>query len=281
VKFVKCALLVLGLAAAPAFAKDACTGFNLLGLVGDMETTVAAASVPPRIRVVGRYLSFDVVASSFAVENYTIHKSVNDKAITAGVHNPVYAAKTPNHRGLALNSPVKLTLQAERLELVRYGPGLTMTLRARDCAQGTMFRMEIKRDDGTPTIVTHTLATAAGNLQPFYFDNVAFRAREGDTVAGSVVTPRINIANDFSSLFVVQDIPQAATRINEPACATPIDTRARTIVNVEHCGNRSIWSVASGGAMEMAAGGDAVEVRDVPIGFPFPVPATDRLRLGF
>lgn len=301
-------LLLAGMLTAPAFAakSEGCEGggFTVLGRTGPTEVDVPAGSVPARFSVVGKYVRFDVVAATFAVENYAFLPTNNPLDMTAGVVTPVFASKTPNHRGLVLNSAIELSLDAEVLEMQRFGRGLSMKIQAKDCAQGGVFQMEPERDDGSATVITHILANAPGNVLPFYFDNARFRAREGEFLPYKDTTvqvrPRINIANDFSPRFVARDSPQVAERIDEPACATPIDTRFGTIAVVQHCGGRSIWSVASGGRMGFVSGEDAVEVappaadcvrrcqarnqvrgQAVVLGFPFPVPADDRLRPRF
>jgi hypothetical protein len=301
-------LLLAAMLSMPAFGakSEGCEGggFTVLGRSGAVEVDVPAASVPARFTVVGKYIRFDVVAATFAVENYTFLPTTNPLDMTSGVATPVFASKTPNHRGLVLNSVIELSLDEEVLEMQRFGRGLSMKIQAKDCAQGGVFQMEPERGDGTATVITHTLANAPGNVLPFYFDNARFRAREGDFVPYKDTTvevrPRVNIANDFSARFVARDSPQVAERIDEPACSTPIDTRFGTIVNVQHCGGRSVWSVASGGRMGFVSGEDAIEVappatdctrrcqaqnrvrgRSVKLGFPFPVPAEDRLRPRF
>lgn len=298
-------LLLAGLLAAPAFAasSEGCEGggFTVLGRSGAVEVDVPASSLPARFLVQGKYIQFEVVAASFAVENYAFRPTTNALDMTAGMLTPVFASKTPNHRGLVLTSALELSLEGEVLEMERTGPGLTMKIQAKDCAQGGVFQMEPERTDGTATVITHLLANGPGALTPFYFDNPNFRAREGDTVPykdTTVIVPaRVNIANDFSRRFVARDSPQVAERIQEDACATPIDKRDGTIVLVRHCGGRSIWSVASGGRMGFVSGEDAIEVappatdctrrcqarnqvrgQSVKLGFPFPVPLDDRLR---
>lgn len=302
------ALLLAGLTAAPAFAakSEGCEGggFTVLGRSGNVEVDIPAANVTSTFRVQGKYVQFDVDATTFAVLNYAFLPTSNPLDMTGGLLTPVFASKTPDHRGLVLNSAIELSLDAEVLEMQRLGRGLSMKIQAKDCAQGGVFQMEPQRSDGTATLITHNLADAPGNRLPFYFDNANFRAREGDEVPYKdttvVVSARINIANDFSRRFVARDSPQVAERIPQPACATPIDTRTGAIVTVEHCGGQSVWSVASGGRMGFVTGEDAIEVappatectrkcqaqnrvrgRSVKLGFPFPVPPLDRLRPRF
>lgn len=304
------ALLIAAVLSSPALAASSAGceggGFTVLGRSGNVETDIPASGVPPRFSVVGKYLRFDVVAATFAIENYAFLPTTNPLDMTSGMITPVWASKTPDHKGLVLNSAVELSLDAEVIELARLGQGLSMKIQAKDCANGGVFQMEPERGDGAVTRITHTLADGAGALTPFYFDNPNFRAREGDTVPYKdttvVVSNRVNIANDFSPRFVARDSPQVATRVNEPACSNTFPSRVsptgtRTIL---HCGGRSIWDVASGGRMGFVTGEDAIEVappatnctskcqaqnrvrgQSVKLGFPFPVPLTDRLQPRF
>jgi hypothetical protein len=224
--------------------------------------------------------------------------------MTGGVRTPVFARKTPDHRGLSLTNALGVEKGAEDLVLSRTGPGLSMKIQAKDCANGGLFQMEVERADGTQTDVTHVLAGADGdNLQVFYFDNPNFRAREGDVVPFKdttiVVPSRINFANDFSPKFVGRDSPQVATRILQ-GCPNQIQKRDGSFVTVDHCGGVSVWRVASGGRMGAVFGEDATEVsppaticthqcqaqnqvrgQAVVLGFPFPVPDTSRLQPRF
>jgi hypothetical protein len=291
----------------PAFAAASAGceggGFSVLGRSGTVDTDIPASELKaPTFLVQGKYVQFEVVAATFAVLNYAFRPTTNPLDMTNGTLTPVFASKTPNHRDRALNSAIELTLEEDVLELARLGPGLSMKIQAKDCAQGGVFQMEPERGDGTPTVITHVLADAATTLTPFYFDNPNFRAREGDIVPYKdttiAVPTRINIANDFSPRFVARDSAQVATRIDEPACSNTFYSRVTKLpVVVQHCGGRSIWSVASGGRMGFVTGEDAIEVapspticthqcqaqnrvrgRSVKLGFPFPVPDASRLK---
>jgi hypothetical protein len=300
-------LLAAGLVL-PAFAatSEGCEGggFTVLERRGDMDVEISAAGLPAKFRVQGKYTQFDVVAATFAVENYAFLPTTNPLDMTAGMLTPVFESKTPNHRGLVLNSAIDLLLEGEVLELQRLGPGLSMKIQAKDCAQGGVFQMEPARGDGNPTVITHMLANAATALTPFYFDNPNFRAREGDIVPFKDITiavpTRINIANDFSPRFVARDSAQVAERLDDTGCPNVFGRRAGGTVTVQHCGGRSIWSVASGGRMGFVSGEDAIEVapsptvcthncqaqnrvrgRSVKLGFPFPVPDASRLKPRF
>jgi hypothetical protein len=273
---------------------------------GEVDRTVPAASLGSRFTVRGKYNQFDVRASDFAIFDYAFTGAANELDITGGRRTPVFASKIPDHRGLVLSSGVAVELKDEDLVISRTGTGLSMTIQAKDCAQGGIFQMEPERSDGTRTRIVHTLASPGGALQPFYFDNPNFRARVGQFLGSactSVVTghpsrfcvqvsTRTNIANGLSARFVARDSAQVADRVPQAACNTAVPVTP----SVRHCGGQSIWDVASGGRMGFVTGEDAVEVANPPtdcvqdcqaqnqvrgrlavLGFPFPVPAGSRL----
>ena len=298
-------LLVVALAAGKAEAakSDGCEGggFTVLGRSGPVDGSIPSESLGKSFRVQGKYVQFDVDAASLGIRNYAFLPSRNALDMTGGVVTPVYASKTPDHRRLTLTSALLIELKDDALAIERTGPGLTMKVQAKDCAQGGLFQMEPERTDETATVIVHTLAPAGGNLLPFYFDNRNFRNREGDTVPYKDTTikvpARINIGNDYSPRFVVRDSPQVATRLLDTRCSNQITTRSGAQVTVQHCGGVSRWSVASGGRMGMVSGEDATEVapastncvqncqaqnqvrgRAVNLGFPFPVNTPDRLQ---
>jgi opacity protein-like surface antigen len=284
------------------------TGVTVAAAGADrIRTTIAANQLGGTFGVRGRYAQFDVRSVDFAVLNQAFTGAPNELDMTGGRFTPVFASKVPDHRGLVLNSGVAVELDGEGLSLQRTGTGLSMTLSAKDCAQGGIFQMEPQRGDGTRTRVTHTLATSGtAGLTPFYFDNPNFRARVGQFLGSGCtsvqtgppgqfcvqVSTRVNIANDLSPRFVARDSAQVADRVPNPACntATPVTP------SVRHCGGVSVWDVASGGRMGFVTGGDATEVANPPtdcvsncqaqnqvrgrlanLGFPFPVPGGSRL----
>jgi hypothetical protein len=319
------ATLLLGLVAllagmlpstAQAAKADGCAGggYRLVNLTsnqvvasGTTTTTIPAAALgTDRFGVRGLYTEFDVRLVDFAVFNQLFTGAPNPLDMTGGVRTVVFASKVPDHRGLVLNSAVSAQLGDGNIALSRTGPGLSMTLTAKDCAAGGVFQMEVERGDGTRTRFTHTLANTTGPTQPFYFDNPNFRARINQFLGSDCtsivtgppgrfcvqVTARVNIANDFSAKFVVRDSAQVATRITQGDCntANPITP------SVRHCGGVSVWDVASGGRVGFVTGEDATEVANPPtnctqqcqaqnqvrgrlaiLGFPFPVPAGSRL----
>ena len=286
-------------------------GFSIVlpggAIVDGAATTVPAASLGTSFLVKGKYIEFEVVASTFGVVNYLFTGAPNALDITGGMRTVVFARKTPDHRGLALTGPLNVEFKDTDIVIGRTGPGLSMKIQAKDCANGGLFQMEPQRGDGTATDITHVLATASGStgsqFTVFYFDNPNFRAREGDTVPFKdttvVVTARVNFANDFSPKFVGRDSPQVATRILQ-GCRNQILKRGGTFATVDHCGGVSVWRVSSGGRMGAVFGEDAIEVappatactqncqaqnrvrgRSVKLGFPFQVPDTSRLKPRF
>lgn len=304
------ATLAIGVFAteAKAASSAACEGggFRIVGLVagrelGPGEHVISSAQLNPTFRVVGRYIEFTVVASSFGIRDYTFTGAANPEDITGGRRLVVWSEKTPDHRGRTLTSSVEVQIGEDEIVIERSGGGgfLDAKIQAKDCAQGGIFQMEVERDDNLPTRMTHILAPGM-----FYYDNPNFRAREGDQVPFRdqtlTVGPRINIGTDLSNLFVARDSPQVAERVESPNCANEIPTRDGGVDIVLHCGRISRWDVASGGRMGFVTGEDAVEVAPpasncvrrcqaqnrvrgaaVVLGFPFPVPAEYRLRPDF
>ena len=211
----------------------------------------------------------------------------------------------PDHRGLQLTSAISLQISGTDLLVSRTGPGLSMKLQAKDCANGGIFQMEPQRADGTRTRIVHTLGAGA-----FYYDNPNFRAHLGEFLGSDCtsiqtgppskfcvrVPTRVNIGNDVSPDFAVRDSAQVATRVRQPACGPDFTNTLGLAETRDHCGGMSIWDVASGGRMGMVTGEDATEVSNPPtactqqcqaqnrvrgrlanLGFPFPVPTGSRL----
>jgi hypothetical protein len=300
-------IAVAGMALLPGAAHAASSsgcdggGFSLrLGdgttLRGDQRVTVAASRLTGTLQVRGKYVGWDIDAATFGVFDYTFTGAPNPLDITGGQPIVAFASKVPNHRGLVLNGAAQVRLDKENLEISRVGPGLSMKLQTKDCAQGGVFQMEPERADGTATRITHTLGAGT-----FYFDNPNFRAREGDVVpykdTTATVTARINFANDAAPRFVGRDSPQVATRVNQGCVNTvPAPRQPGGTATVDHCGGVSVWDVASGGRMGGVFGEDSTEVappatactqncqaqnrvrgRSVVLGFPSPVPAASRL----
>jgi hypothetical protein len=285
-------------------------GFVVQGLAdggtvaADGVSTIPTAAVGADFLVGGRYVEFRVVSASFGVANWTLTGAENPLDLTGGRRTEVFAAKTPDHRGLVLTSDITVDRSGDDIVLEREGPGLRMKIQSKDCAQGGIFQMEVERDDGTRTRYTHVLAEGV-----FYFDNPNFRAREGDVVPFTnsrgeaqniTITPRINFANDASAAFVGRDSPQVATRVQEAGCVNQIAKRDGTTETVRHCGGISRWDVASGGRMGQVMGEDSTEVAPpatncvekcqaqnrvrggaVVLGFPFPVPEASPLQPRF
>ena len=276
------------------------SGLNDRSTIGiDGRFTITADNLGPSVLVDGKYVEFTVVSETFGVEDWTLTGEPNPLDITGNRRTVVFDSKTPDHRGLVLTGDVTVERKGTDIILVRQGPGLTMTIQAKDCANGGIFQMEVERNDATATRFTHVLGNGV-----FYFDNPSFRAREGDVVPFKdttvTVAARINFANDSSGAFVGRDSPQVATRVQEPGCVNHIAMRTGGTATVRHCGAVSRWDVASGGRMGQVMGEDAVEVappastctqhcqaRDrvrgeaIVLGFPFPVPLESRLQPPF
>jgi hypothetical protein len=268
---------------------------------GDGAASIGVNRLGTAFLVKGTYVEFTVVSATFAVQNWILTGAPNALDMTGGRRTGVFASKTPDHKGLSLTDAVDVQLLGPDLVLTRTGPGLSMKIQAKDCANGGIFQMEPGRADGGTTDFTHILWTDPDpRLTAFYFDNPNFRAREGDVLTfktGTItVTPRVNLGNDFSPNFVGRDSPQVATRILQ-GCPNQILRRDGTFNTVDHCGGISLWRVASGGRMGQVMGEDSVEVappptncvqncqaqnqvrdRAVVLGFTFPVPAGSRLQ---
>jgi hypothetical protein len=273
----------------------------------DGTTTIPAAKVGQRFLVAGRYVEFTIVSASFGIENWLFTGEPNPEDITGRQRTVVWAAKTPDHKGLTLTGNVVVNRSGDDIVIQRQGAGLSMKIQAKDCAAGGIFQMEVQRGDGTRTLITHILAEGV-----FYYDNPNFRAREGDQVpftnsAGAnlvlTVAPRINIGNKVSADFVGRDSPQVADRVLPPTgkCVNDkILKRDGTFATVLHCGGISQWNVASGGRMGWVTGEDATEVAPpatncvsncqaqnrvrggaVVLGNPFPVPDASKLKPRF
>jgi hypothetical protein len=260
--------------------------------------SVAASRLPAgtRVQVVGKYVTFAVDPVTFGVYDYAFTGASNPLDQTGGRRIVLYAGKVPDHRGLTLTAGATLETDKENLEFDRTGVGLSMKITAKDCANGGIFQVEPERGDGTTTRFTHTLGPDA-----FYYDNPNFRAREGDLMpfkdGTQAVTARINIGSDLAPKLVARDSPQVATRVLQSCVnSIPAPRRPGGFQNVDHCGGVSVWDVASGGRMGGVTGEDAVEVappattcthqcgaqnqvreQAVVLGFPFPVPAANRL----
>ncbi|HEV7664509.1 MAG TPA: hypothetical protein VGQ62_13295 [Chloroflexota bacterium] len=173
------------------------------------------------INVRGRYVEFDVNTSTFAVANYTLTGAANPQDLTGGVRTPLFAAKVADLKGRTLDAGgLDVKLSPATLDLRRDGSAVKMKIQAKDCATGGIFQMEPETADGSPVIMTHTLASSM-----FYFKNP--------------FTGKINFGN--GGLLRGKDSPQVATRLSQTD-------------------NVAIWSVSSGGRMGGVLGEDAVEL---------------------
>ena len=154
------------------------SGLNDRSTIGiDGRFTITADNLGPSVLVDGKYVEFTVVSETFGVEDWTLTGEPNPLDITGNRRTVVFDSKTPDHRGLVLTGDVTVERKGTDIILVRQGPGLTMTIQAKDCANGGIFQMEVERNDATATRFTHVLGNGV-----FYFDTPSFRAREGDVV---------------------------------------------------------------------------------------------------
>lgn len=159
-------------------------GFTVLKISGNQRVTAPASSVPSSFLVKGKYIEFTVGAASFGVRDWTLTSVPNPLDITGGRRTTVFVSKMPNHRGLVLNSGVSVNSSAESLVLTRTGPGLSMKIQAKDCANCGVFQMEIERGDATATVFTHVLGDGV-----FYFDNPNVRDQLGENLPCSGILP--------------------------------------------------------------------------------------------
>src|SRR5207245_1294029 len=215
--------------AASAASSAGCDGggFSVLGISGDQKTTVAASTVPGNFLVKGKYVVFTVDSPTFGVRDWTLTGAPNPLDITGEMPTIVFASKIPDHRGLALTSDVTVESSGASLVLSRTGPGLSMKLQIKDCANGGVFQMEPARADGTATVITHVLGDDV-----FYFDNPNVRDRLGENIPCSgilpdgtlvaceganpdgtvTVTTRVKFANEFCSRLVGRGSRRASSR---------------------------------------------------------------------
>ena len=85
-------------------------------------------------------VEFTVQSPTFGLTNWTLTGEPNPEDITGGRRAVVFAAKTPDHRGLTLTGAMTVELKEDSLEISRSGPGVSMKIQAKDCAQGGVFR---------------------------------------------------------------------------------------------------------------------------------------------
>jgi hypothetical protein len=128
------------------------------------RVTVPAGSVPSSFLVKGKYIEFTVDAATFGVRDWTFTGVPNPLDITGGQRTTVFASKMPDHRGLVLNSGVSVNSSRESLVLTRTGPGLSMKIQVKDCANGGVFQMEVERGDATATCSRMSWATVCSIL---------------------------------------------------------------------------------------------------------------------
>ena len=261
------------------------------------RTTIAASRLnTARLLVRGKFINFDVDPATFAVYDYTFTGAANVLDITGGRRIVAFAGKVPDHRGLTPDQRHERRLKDEGLEIARTGPGLSMKIQAKNCANGGLFQMEPERGDGTATRITHTLGPDA-----FYYDNPRFREREGDVLpykdTTATVAARVNIGSDVAPQVRRPrqpagrhagdaGLPQLRSRRRAGPAASPPSTTAAA----SRCGT---WPAAAGWAACSARtrsrsprrrrrapqdcqAQNQVRGEAVVLGFPFPVPAANR-----
>src|SRR3954470_346729 len=142
---------------AQAAKSDGCLGggFSLVNKTtnavvasGTVDASIPAADFgTDKFTVKGLYNEFDVGLADFAIFDYAFTGAPNPLDMTGGVRTPVWASKVPDHRGLVLTSAVSVELSNDDLAISRSGPGVRMTITAKDCAAGGIFQMEVERGD--------------------------------------------------------------------------------------------------------------------------------------
>lgn len=274
-------------------------GYNIVLQSGRVVSTLAKTTIPGRelgteFLVKGTHSEFTVNSANLAVLNWTLTGAVNPESLAEGKRIIIYKSKVADLKGAVLSSDLSLTLDEGGIVFQRTGPGVSMKIQAKDCAQGGIFQMEPSRSDGANTVITHILGDDV-----FFFDNPNFRNRNGeqfqfDATTILTVTPRINLGSDVSRALVGRDSPQEATRI-VTNCPNQIPNLNGSFSLVNHCGGRSDWSVKSGGRMGQVMGEDSIALepaqpvcthkcqsrsrikgRGLNLGFPAPVPAAYR-----
>ncbi len=286
------AMVALMPQAAVAAKSSGCTGggFRVLGKSAAAGFTGTVAAPAGVFSVVGRYNTFQVRPSDFAVFNWAFTGAANPNDITNNQHITVFASKVPQTRGLRLTSRITVQVSGTGLTIARSGPGFSMKIQAQDCATGGIFQMEPERADGTRTRIVHRLAAGA-----FYFDNANFRARLGQFLGADCtsvttgppskfcvkVTPRVNItatAAKPTPQFSARDSAQVATRVPQPECGPDFTNNLGLAETKDQCGGMSIWDVASGGRMGLVTGEDSTEVANPPSNCTHQCKAQDQVR---
>ncbi|WP_263384747.1 hypothetical protein [Granulicella arctica] len=279
------ATFTLAAATTSAFAaKEAGCVNGGFTLAANVDTNgIAVANIPTTIKVVGKYVEFDVDSATLGIRNFTLTGApAADRLTTTPL--VVFASKSPDLRGLTLTSDVTVQNSGGTLLIARSGPGIDIKIQALDCSSGGIFQLEAERADLTATDFTHILGP---NI--YYFNNPNFGppppplplCPAGGPFTPSCtpvpITPRVNMAADGFPLFVGRDSAQDSTKIHQS-------------------GGTSVWRVASGGRMGAVLGEDSVEVAPPPstclshcqaqdqgkgrypvLGFPSPVPANSRI----
>jgi len=91
-----------------------------------------------------------VDSASFGVRDWTLTGAPNPLDLTGSCRRSFSPARFRSS-GLALTSDVSVVSDRESLVLSRTGPGLSMKIQVKDCANGGVFQMEPARADGAAT----------------------------------------------------------------------------------------------------------------------------------
>lgn len=168
--------------------------------VSAKDTKLAPSSLPAgsRIKLVGRYVEFEVNVSTFATYNYTLTGASNPEDLTGGTRKTLFASKVPDLGGRTLDSgELEAKFDPTGVVLLRKGSAGKMKIQAKDCATGGIFQMEPEM--GQNVVITHTLAPGM-----FYFTNP--------------YTGKINFGD--GTKLRGKDSPQVATRLSQTDTVT-------------------------------------------------------------
>jgi hypothetical protein len=129
----------------------------------------------------GKYVEFDVNASTFATTNYTLTGAANPTDLTGGQRTPVFASKVPDLQGKTLDAgELEITFSPQTVQLRRGGQRREdEDPRPRTARTGGTFQME--PEAGQALTVTHTLAPGDLLLQePVYREDQLWERLDAD-----------------------------------------------------------------------------------------------------
>ena len=133
---------------AQAAKSGRCAGFTVrLGgqsFSGNQHRVIQPRRVGKAITVIGRYVRFRVVPSTFEVRDYTLTGADSPDAgknLLLNRPSVVFTRKVPLH-GKTLTSGLTLDISNEGMVLERSGGGQDMKVQAKNCPQGGLFQLE-------------------------------------------------------------------------------------------------------------------------------------------